>query len=107
MKFALVGGSRFAIGGLPALIWRNRVTVPCELVAVIPWVQGGPWQRFCCGYGTSPLIVAVPLPLSLKFNHSRFSFGESVDVGTPVATTVKFAGTPAVTFSVPREMMLS
>jgi hypothetical protein len=107
MKVALVGGSRFASGGEPALTKIYCVTEPCELVAVTPMLQGL-MQKLCCGNGTTPLIVAVPSPLSLKFSPSEGnSFDESVGLGTPVVLTVKFVGRPAVAFSVLGEMMLS
>src|SRR5579863_3949769 len=81
-------------------------TVPLELVAIIP--QGKLWpvwrsaliQKFgpLSGDVQVPLIVAVPLWLSVKLRppNGRLGSAESAGVGLPVATTVKLVGTPAV-----------
>ena len=55
-----------------------------------------------------PLIVAVPLPLSVNVMPPKSTPStDRLGVGAPVATTVKFAGTPLVTFIVSGEMIES
>ena len=55
-----------------------------------------------------PLMVAVPLRLSVNVMPPKSTPStDSVGVGVPVATTVKFAGTPLVTFIVSGEMIES
>ena len=111
MNVASAGRRKVAAGAGTRLMPKPWIIVPCEFDAItpqpaLPLIRT---QATWSGRSDVPLMVPVPLPLSVNFNPGKWSSNEGVtdklSGGIPVAVTWKLTGNPAVPVSIDGEVI--